>query len=324
MKSISIFTTLTSPEQRQDAYLEALECYLDFVDEVVVVNGGEGFKLFKRGFQHHKNWEDKAEVNNVISIAKIKEIKYKWPEEFDFCFIGQQFNRGYKACTGDWVIRADLDFFWHEDDFYAIRDFLKDCDAPVACMVKRQFLKHSSYSVKALVPVAFNKKKYGNRIQLDSGGDLCQPSLDGKEINKDEMPIIARKEYHIIDDSADPKLVSKRLEKAKTDEIGLYSYNDYIPVWNYECLKRTKEVQAKEFYRFARAWGRTFGKNLFNIQSEEDALREFLKMQVGRYKNSNQVKVKLEDHPRFIQETIKNLTSKQFGFDGWGNYEKNH
>ena len=184
-------------------------------------------------------------------------------------------------------------------------------------MVKRQFLKYNSYAVKALVPIAFNKKKYGNRIKLDSGGDLCQPSLDGKEINKDEMPIIARKEYHIIDDSADPKLVSRRLEKVKTDNIGLYSYNDFISIWNYECLKRTKNVQAKEFYRFARAWGRTFGKNLFGIQSQSDSIREFLRMQTGRYFKSNQIKIRLEEHPKYIQETIKNLTPEQFGYSMW-------
>ena len=32
MKSISIFTTISNPLARQDAYLEALECYLDFAD----------------------------------------------------------------------------------------------------------------------------------------------------------------------------------------------------------------------------------------------------------------------------------------------------
>jgi len=36
---ISIFTTITDPEARQDPYLEAIENYLDFADEVVVVDG---------------------------------------------------------------------------------------------------------------------------------------------------------------------------------------------------------------------------------------------------------------------------------------------
>ena len=303
---LSIFTTCSKPMERQDLYDEAVRCYLELADEVIIVDGdgdfGEDGTIFK---------------SNKIGDKTIT-INFKWPEEFDWTFIGQQFQRGYEACTGDWVIRADLDFLWHEDDFEAIRDFLKDCDAPVACMVKRQFLKHNSYAVKAIVPIAFNKKKYGNRIKLDSGGDLCQPSLDGKEINKDEMPIIAHKEYHIIDDSAEEKQVAKRLPKVKKDKNGFYSYGEFIAIWNYECLLRTKDVEGKEFYRFARAWGRTFFKNMFNIQSEEDALREFIKMQTGRYKNSNQVKVKLEDHPKYIQETIKNLKPEQFGHSMWG------
>ena len=263
------FLTLKNPIKRQDLYIECISCMVNFLDEILIVDA----------------------FSNDGSIKKIKElfgnkvkiIQNKWQEEFDWKHIGKTFTLGYKNCKSDFIIRFDCDYIIHEDDFEDIRSFLKDCDAPVVCMVKRQFLKYNSYAVKALVPIAFNKKKYGNRIKLDSGGDLCQPSLDGKEINKDEMPIIARKEYHIIDDSADPKLVSRRLEKVKTDNIGLYSYNDFISIWNYECLKRTKNVQAKEFYRFARAWGRTFGKNLFGIQSQSDSIREFLRMQTGRY-----------------------------------------
>ena len=39
---ISIFTTMTNPEERMDPWEEALECYKSFADEVVVV--GEDFK----------------------------------------------------------------------------------------------------------------------------------------------------------------------------------------------------------------------------------------------------------------------------------------
>ena len=313
---LSIFTTLGGgnyqPTQRQDSLTEALDCYTDLADEVIVVNGSN--------IGINDGWlsYDGLTKSDGRSETVIKEIFHVWENEFDWRFIGQQFQRGYEACTGDWAVRADLDFIWHEDDFQEIRNFLKNCDAPVACMVKRQFLKHDSYAVKALVPIAFNKKKYGNRIKLDSGEDLCQPSLDGVEINKDEMPVIARRVPVIIDESVTMEQRAKRLPDEMVENGITYAYGEYIPIYNYECLLRTKDVQAKEFFRFARAWGRTFGKNMFNIQSEEDALREFIKMQVGRYKNSNQVKLKLEDHPKFIQETIKNLKPEQFGFNMWG------
>ena len=33
---ISIFTTYTNPEQRNDPYIEALKCYEEFADEVII------------------------------------------------------------------------------------------------------------------------------------------------------------------------------------------------------------------------------------------------------------------------------------------------
>ena len=64
---ISIFTTMTNPQKRMDPYKEALKCYEDFADEVIIV--GEN-----------------------------------WPEEFSFDYIGKTFQEGFDLCKGDWVI----------------------------------------------------------------------------------------------------------------------------------------------------------------------------------------------------------------------------
>ena len=40
--NISIFTSYTDPEKRMDPWKEALDCYKDFADEVVVV--GDDFQ----------------------------------------------------------------------------------------------------------------------------------------------------------------------------------------------------------------------------------------------------------------------------------------
>ena len=74
---LSIFTTMTDPESRMDPYREALKCYEEFADEVVIVG------------------ED-------------------WPEEFSFDYIGKKFQEGFNKSTGDWVIRMDIDTFFHE------------------------------------------------------------------------------------------------------------------------------------------------------------------------------------------------------------------
>ena len=57
MNKLSIFTTMTNPEDRKDPWKEALNCYEELSDEVIVVG------------------ED-------------------WPEEFEWDYIGKTFQNG--------------------------------------------------------------------------------------------------------------------------------------------------------------------------------------------------------------------------------------
>ena len=83
---ISIFTTMTNPKKRMDPFEEALECYSDFADEVIRVGDS-------------------------------------WPEEFSFDYIGKTFQEGFDKCSGDWVIRMDIDYFFRETFYNSIWDF---------------------------------------------------------------------------------------------------------------------------------------------------------------------------------------------------------
>jgi glycosyltransferase involved in cell wall biosynthesis len=304
---ISIFTSITNPEQRQDAWKEAIGCYLDFADEVVVIDGSDHPGLQNATYNGLNIWKKQPII-----------IKHRWPEEFDWTFIGQQFQRGYDACTGDWVLRMDIDYLIHENDFEDIRKFLDNCTAPVACMPKKQFLLADEYRVKSLIPIAFNKKKYGDRIKLDSGGDLCQPSLDEIEVDKEKMPIISRK-VPVVVTGASKGQIQKRLPNVQEEDGVLYMMDKGIHIWNYECILRTKEVEAREFHRFAKAWERTFRRDSLGAESEDKALQKFLDMQLGRYKAGGWAKCLLEDHPKYMQEKIKDLTENQFGHSLWGN-----
>ena len=87
MTSLSIFTSMTKPEERKDPWSESLSCYEDFADEVIVV--GEN-----------------------------------WPEEFEWDHIGKVFQEGFDKSTKDWVIRMDLDYFFHEKDKDKLRNSL--------------------------------------------------------------------------------------------------------------------------------------------------------------------------------------------------------
>lgn len=257
--AISIFTTVTRPLKRGDTFKPALNCYADFADEVIVMDGG--------GYYHNE--------------TDFKAIPHIWPKEFSWEFIGQQFQRGYTACTGDWVIHCDLDFLFHQKDFGKIRQALRDYpNAPAVSFYKYQFILPDRYNLKSRLLLAVNKKAYGNRITFSGGGDLCQPQLDGKDLDINEMP-----------------------------QAG-------VPFYNYEKLTKTKEQIIDDVERMDRAYQRYFGQQLYSSDTKT-AFDGWYEMEAGRF-NKPSKEIALSDHPKYVQETIKNLKPDMFGYSGFG------
>lgn len=261
---LSIFTTVTDPKKRGDSYQEALDCYKELADEVVVVNGG-------------------GQITNHLDI---KYVNYKWPTEFDWPFIGKQFQRGYDACTGDWVIHADLDYIFHEKDFKQLRKVIEEHNSyPALSLYKYQFVLPDRYNLKTRLVTAVNKGKYGKRIKFDAGGDLCQPSLDGKHLGSDDVP------------------------------------ESKVPFYNYEKLCKTEEQIKDDIERMDDAYLRHFGNTLYSTD-EYTAYEGWLNMMIGRFEKP-QKRIPLTEHPKYIQETIRNLKPEQWGYSGLNNLEVN-
>jgi len=254
---------LTNPIWRQDPYLECIGQMLDFYDEVVIVDGG-----------HEDGYLD-----TIPKDRKIKIVERKWPKEFSWEFIGQQFQLGYDSCDSQWCIRQDCDYFIHQNDFKRLRKQLEDPNLqnyPVAKFYKYQFLLIDRYIIKTRIALAFNKKRYPN-IRLDAGGDLCQPSLNDREIDEDIMPNLG------------------------------------IPIYNYDFCFKTRETIDKDFSRFMKAWQRRFGSS---IPGFENMMKDRLKLR------GKQTIIKLEEHPKYIQDKIKKMTPDQFGYSCFGWAEK--
>ena len=103
MINLSVATTMTNPEDRNDPWKEALNCYNQIADELIIVG------------------ED-------------------WPYEFKFDHIGKTFQKGFNKCSGDWVLRMDLDYFIHEKDISKIKKYLaKNNDSPAVAFRQFQF-----------------------------------------------------------------------------------------------------------------------------------------------------------------------------------------
>lgn len=259
---LSVFTTITNPARRMDNFRDALNCYQDLADEVVVIDGG-----FHPG--------------EYLNDFNVKQILHYWPQEFDWSLIGEQFQRGYEACTGDWVIHADLDFIFHERDFGRIKQALKDYpSSPAVSFYKWQFILPDRYNLKSRLALAVNKKAFGDRIKFNGGGDLCQPTLNGKDLDLNEIP-----------------------------QAG-------IPFYNYEHLLKSKQQITQDVERMDKAYERHFGRKLYST-SERTAYDGWYEMMRGRF-NKPSKGIPLSDHPKYVQDTIKNLRSRNFGYSGFG------
>lgn len=144
---------MTNPSERMDPWEEALACYKDFADEVVIV--GE-----------------------------------TWPEEFKFSYIGESFQEGFDKSSGDWVIHMDIDNFLHENNIAQLRNVLSKYDnLPTISFPKYQIFSPDRYHIKSNMCIALNKKKFP-KIKMNGGGDLCQPTLEGDLLKPSDFPLI--------------------------------------------------------------------------------------------------------------------------------------
>ena len=236
---------MTNPEERKDPWQEALNCYEDFADEVIITG---------------------------------KE----WPIEFSWEQIGQYFQEGFDRASSDWVLRMDLDYFFHEKDFQKIKNFLiENKKSPVVSFPQYQIFTPERYQVKTRLCNAFNKKYFPN-ISLNGGGDLCQPTLNGIQLLHKDFPTIN------------------------------------TPLYQYDSILRTKEIIANDRARFARAWYRHFNNYGDRGGSEpEEAFDAWFQMIIHRYK-FHVNKLIIEDHPKYIKETLLSLDANQFGYSAFG------
>jgi len=150
---LSIFTTITNPEERQDPWMEALESFNDLADEVIVINGGLPFS-----------------VDIGFKFPKINEIEMPMPDNWAWEELPKRVNAGLEASTGDWAISMDIDWMFHEDDFKRIREQLESIGDPVAAFQKAGFYGTGTY-MKGYMPIAVNKRMYSELIKFGSVGD---------------------------------------------------------------------------------------------------------------------------------------------------------
>lgn len=149
---ISVITSYTDPDKRMDPWKEALNCYQNFADEVVVT--GQNLK-----------------------------------DEFEFSDIGLIFQEGFDKADGDWIVKMDIDTFLHEKDFNKLYSTIKKfSEYPAISLRKFQFFTPNRYHMKSRMAMVVNKKKFKN-IKFNGGGDGCDPTFNGILLNENNVPV---------------------------------------------------------------------------------------------------------------------------------------
>lgn len=287
---ISILTTLTKPKERQDKFEEALACYKDIADEVVIVDGSNNSSYDGR----------------VDDLGKMKVVYLHWPEEWNWIELPRHLNEGLKQCSGDWIVKLDIDQFMKKEDFIKLREKLSQAEKTADCATvqKMSFIYGGKYYHKGESILAFRNKSgivFGKDLKQQT--DLCFP------INQTGVEVIYQSD--IVD--------GKEINRVALYELpigyALKVHRTDAEFWNYDYYFKTQEFTRKEFWRFSRAFHRYYGEWRFG-ESEEKSFQVFLDMQKGRYKKAPHTATD-ETHPIYIRDAIKNLTPDCFGHSGW-------
>ncbi len=279
----SVLTMITKPDERQDMWREALENYITFADEVIVVVG------------------DIKTYNDCVSNIKVKYVHLHWPENWDYIELPRHLNYGLHHCTGDWVLKLDIDQLLDDNFFNKIRGQIgKAIKYKVRGLglEKRAFVGNNKYRSKGKQVIMFKRDddiRFGEMIVPDKeyAGDLCQPIIVEGWKN----------------------MFSYNLPYGKLVDFT----NSNMIYWNYNYVFKTQEVSKAHFWRFVRAY-KEWADIRFGV--DEASSWDFFNRMVLKYYQDAQKKVKLSDHPIAIRVRIKRLTEDKLGYNLWGKVKR--
>lgn len=272
MQKLSIIGITANPTEKQYAWKEALESYCDLADEVIIIDGG---------------------VEDFSVPDKVRKIRIPDPEVWNWAEHGKKLSLALKEATGDWIIKTDIDWIFHEKDMNKIREKLQLIRDPVATFQKKTVYPFRKYVQKGAIPIAINRSFKGRiRFGKDENNytDLTYPIWWHEKTDENGVPI--------------GNLVTQ-VDWGKTG----------VDFWNFDYTFKTFEVAKKLFLRMSNAHKTYFGTTSFGA-TEEEALKVFINNMKGKLTRGLAI-MDLSILPKYIRGRIENIKPEEFGFNGW-------
>lgn len=271
---ISVILLTANPTEKQYAWKESFQSYLDFADEVIVINGGEEDLQF-------------TDNKKLIIINKPDPPVWTWAEH------AKNLNLALEKATGDWIIKVDIDWIFHQKTMAELRQKLSTYQAHVVTMQKMTFYPKMRYVQKGEIPNIINAKykktiKFGRDKQQYS--DLTYPIATTGALDKDGVAL--------------GNLVGQK-----------YWAKSGVEFWNFDYTFATIELMRKKWLRMSASHKEYFGETTWG-ETEEKAEELFLRNMRGKFRRGLDI-VDITMLPKYIHERIQNLQPEQFGHSGW-------
>lgn len=269
---ISIFVCTINPEYWCFPYEAALKSYCDFADEVVVIDSGS-----KDG-----SLEKMKAISNKIRI-----IHSDWPWTFTQREYPIHYNLGFKECTGDWILKMDIDHVLDPRYYQDLLIRLSHADGmKMATFQRWNFLNRYQYYDKGRMPTALNKK-FDTQVGVPIGEDKTDWTV----------PIEVKEVINGVPHG----------NRIHPD----YILNTGVPVFNYDCFFRDRYKCKVWYQRIARANPSVYGNGDEEAWEHWKAIRWNQKVEPGLKT------VKIKDHPEYIREKLKNMIPDMWGHSNW-------
>jgi len=300
MKLLSGHCCITNPKTYNYPFIESIKSYLDLCDEVVVVNGACNKETGET------DDDGSVEMIRQIEVPEGKEIKIinsYWNDKFwTWDELGRHLDLGYQACTGDFTIKFDVDYLFHENYINNVREYLSRVDeypfAPKGFLLrKHNVITANTYFPKAIMPMIVNKKDYPNLcygLATNVDPDFC-------------TAIEYEGETHGLKYGITIANQSNFLREIRA-EVWCYDFT-------FMNMATIEKVRAASYV----------AQNLFeNLNAKEEdiagwnkiALGKFRKFMIGRVTDRKLSKIEdIKKHPKYIQEKVSNINKDMFGYN---------